>query len=107
MEASSPSPVAAVGVIEELDRLVQNRVGGDAESSYTASLLASEVHRVAQKVGEEAVEVILAATSRDDDGLIDEAADLIYHLLVLLRKRGLSWHDVTDRLRSRRDGASS
>jgi phosphoribosyl-AMP cyclohydrolase / phosphoribosyl-ATP pyrophosphohydrolase len=84
-----------------LQETINSRVGVDAEKSYTARLLASDLHRVAQKVGEEAVETILAATSREPDALIDEAADLVYHLMVLLTARGLNWGQVTQRLAER------
>ncbi len=63
--------------------------------SYTTSLFESGVRRIAQKVGEEGVETALAAVAQDDEALCGEAADLVYHLLVLLRARGLSLKDVT------------
>ena len=71
------------------------------EASYTARLLAKPVHKIAQKVGEEGVEVALAATSEGDEALAGEAADLLYHLLVLLRKRGLGLQDAVEVLRER------
>ena len=84
-----------------LQETVNSRFGADTEKSYTARLLAGDLHRVAQKVGEEAVETILAATSREPDDLIDEAADLIYHLMVLLTAKGLNWDQVVQRLAER------
>nr|MDA3935006.1 phosphoribosyl-ATP diphosphatase [Gammaproteobacteria bacterium] len=68
---------------------------------YTATLLQSSLDRVAQKVGEEGVEVALAAMMHNDDKLTDEAADLVYHLLVLLTRSGLELGSVTARLKQR------
>ncbi len=84
-----------------LQATINGRADGNPESSYTARLLAGDLHRIAQKVGEEAVETILAATSREPDALIDEAADLIYHLMVLLTAKGLTWGQVVQRLAER------
>jgi phosphoribosyl-ATP pyrophosphohydrolase/phosphoribosyl-AMP cyclohydrolase len=69
--------------------LERRRDGASAEESYTARLLAAGVERVAQKVGEEGVETALAAVTRDEEGLVEEAADLLYHLLALLLARGV------------------
>lgn len=69
--------------------VLETRKGASPEESYTARLLAAGVERVAQKVGEEGVETALAAVCRDDEGLAEEAADLLYHLLVLLQARGI------------------
>ena len=90
-----------VGFLAALESVVASRNGGDAEASYTARLLAKPVHKVAQKVGEEGVEVALAAASEGDEALSGEAADLLYHLLVLLRKRGMGLQDAVDVLRER------
>lgn len=85
-----------------LDSVVASRVRDKPEGSYTTKLLASGIRRVAQKVGEEGVETALAGVVQDDDALIDEAADLMYHLTVLMHARGRSMGDVLDRLRKRR-----
>lgn len=69
--------------------VLESRKGASPEESYTARLLAAGIERVAQKVGEEGVETALAAVTRDDDGVAEEAADLLYHLLVLLQARGI------------------
>ena len=90
-----------VGFLAKLEGVVAEREDADPESSYTARLLSKPVHKVAQKVGEEGVEVALAATSEDDEALAGEAADLLYHLTVLLRKRGLTLQDTIDILRDR------
>jgi phosphoribosyl-ATP pyrophosphohydrolase/phosphoribosyl-AMP cyclohydrolase len=78
----------------ELDAIVAQRQRERPAGSYTASLFESGVARIAQKVGEEGVEVALAAVTSDDAQLLGEAADLIYHLAVLLRARGLMLRDV-------------
>lgn len=87
--------------LSTLERIVAGRAAASPEQSYTARLLADGPAKVAQKVGEEGVEVALAAVSRDDDGLMEEAADLLFHLLVLLRSRQVPLAAVVDRLRSR------
>ena len=90
-----------VGFLAALESVIISRDGEDVEASYTARLLRKPVHKVAQKVGEEGVEVALAATSEGDGELAGEAADLLYHLMVLLRKRGLGLQDAVDVLRER------
>lgn len=77
------------------------RRGSSPAASYTARLLASGIERVAQKVGEEGVETALAAVTRDEDGLVDEAADLLYHLLALLLARGVEPERVAHALAAR------
>jgi phosphoribosyl-ATP pyrophosphohydrolase/phosphoribosyl-AMP cyclohydrolase len=99
---SSCFPEAPGDVLAELDALVGARHDADPASSYTARLLASGLPRIAQKVGEEGVETALAAVTADDAALAGEAADLLYHLLVLLHARGLSLADALEVLRSRR-----
>lgn len=85
----------AVGsALGELDRLVEMRERERPEGSYTTRLFAEGVRRIAQKVGEEGVETALAAVVEDDRKLIGEVADLVYHLLVLLRVRGLGLADL-------------
>ncbi|HEY4530717.1 MAG TPA: bifunctional phosphoribosyl-AMP cyclohydrolase/phosphoribosyl-ATP diphosphatase HisIE [Luteimonas sp.] len=84
-----------------LDALVARRAAAMPEGHYTTKLLSAGVRRVAQKVGEEGVETALAAVAEDDAALLGEAADLAYHLLVLLRARGLGLADVERVLASR------
>ena len=72
--------------------------------SYTTRLFEQGIRRIAQKVGEEGVETALAAVTADDAALRGEAADLVYHLLVLLRARGLAWDDVRAELARRAGG---
>ncbi|WP_419237356.1 bifunctional phosphoribosyl-AMP cyclohydrolase/phosphoribosyl-ATP diphosphatase HisIE [Photobacterium leiognathi subsp. mandapamensis] len=87
--------------LHQLEQLLASRKGADPESSYTANLYARGTKRISQKVGEEGVEVALAATSGDKAELVCESADLIYHLLVLLQDQGLSLSDVTNKLQER------
>ncbi|MDW6093201.1 bifunctional phosphoribosyl-AMP cyclohydrolase/phosphoribosyl-ATP diphosphatase HisIE [Vibrio rhizosphaerae] len=87
--------------LHQLEQLLGERKQADPESSYTASLYARGTKRISQKVGEEGVEVALAATSGDKAELVCESADLIYHLLVLLQDQGLSMNDVINKLKER------
>ena len=91
-----------VGFIGELERVIQSRATADPTTSYTARLLAEGPARAAQKVGEEGVETALAGRCGDDAELISEAADLVYHLTVLLKARGLAWGDVVLKLTERK-----
>ncbi|HAS13793.1 MULTISPECIES: bifunctional phosphoribosyl-AMP cyclohydrolase/phosphoribosyl-ATP diphosphatase HisIE [Idiomarina] len=95
--AEAPKPL-----LHELDALIASRKGADASKSYTASLFTKGLKRVAQKVGEEGVEVALAAATADKDELVNESADLLYHLLVALRANELSLDDVLEVLAKRR-----
>ena len=90
-----------VGFIGALERVIQSRAGADPTTSYTAKLLAEGPARAAQKVGEEGVETALAGRCGDDAELISEAADLVYHLTVLLKARGLAWRNVVGELARR------
>ncbi|NBI12603.1 bifunctional phosphoribosyl-AMP cyclohydrolase/phosphoribosyl-ATP diphosphatase HisIE [[Haemophilus] felis] len=85
----------------KLERLIKSRKGAEPASSYTAQLYAKGTKRIAQKVGEEGVETALAATVKDKNETICEAADLVYHLTVLLQDANLSWADVIDKLKCR------
>lgn len=89
-------------VLGELDDLIRLREADRPPGSYTTKLFDSGIKRIAQKVGEEGLETALAAVVEDDDALLGEAADLVYHLLVLLRMRGLSLADVERVLAARR-----
>ncbi|MFV1466102.1 bifunctional phosphoribosyl-AMP cyclohydrolase/phosphoribosyl-ATP diphosphatase HisIE [Idiomarina sp. HB] len=95
--AEAPKPL-----LHELDALIASRKGADTSKSYTASLFTKGLKRVAQKVGEEGVEVALAAATADKDELVNESADLLYHLLVALRANELSLDDVLEVLAKRR-----
>lgn len=89
-----------------LEAVVAERSGEDPANSYTARLLHEGVKRIAQKVGEEGVETALAAASGDADDLVAEAADLAYHLTVLLRACGREWADVERELERRHSRSS-
>lgn len=91
-------PLAFFG---ELDALVARRASERPQGSYTTALFDAGVRRIAQKVGEEGVETALAAVAQDDAALKGEGADLVYHLIVLLRARGLSLADVAEVLAQR------
>ena len=88
-------------VLARLANVIEQRRQADPESSYVAKLFAKGRHKIAQKVGEEGVEVALAAVDRDDQALISEMADLWFHSLVLLADAGLSHQAVLDELGSR------
>lgn len=87
--------------LSELEGVIASRKNAPAESSYTASLYASGIKRIAQKVGEEGVETALAATVQDIEELKNESADLLYHLIVLLQASDLSLSDAIAVLKSR------
>jgi len=89
------------GFIAELERILTARAKADPAASYTARLLGEGVKRIAQKVGEEGVETALAGVAGDDSEVASEAADLIYHLTLLLHARDLSWAPVVGELRRR------
>ncbi|WP_158753377.1 bifunctional phosphoribosyl-AMP cyclohydrolase/phosphoribosyl-ATP diphosphatase HisIE [Dyella sp. S184] len=90
-----------LGFLAKLDALVAQRHAERLEGSYTTSLFEGGIRRMAQKVGEEGVETALAAVAQDDAELLGESADLIFHLTVLLRARGLSLTDVAALLAER------
>ncbi|MBI3789102.1 MAG: bifunctional phosphoribosyl-AMP cyclohydrolase/phosphoribosyl-ATP diphosphatase HisIE [Ignavibacteriales bacterium] len=90
-------------VFGQLEKIVRNRQEQMPEQSYTAKLFQEGTSRIAQKVGEEAVEVVVAAMQNDATALKAESADLLYHLIVLLREKGLSLNDVAEELRVRMD----
>lgn len=96
------SPAAADWTfLYQLEQVLAERKHADPKSSYTASLYASGTKRIAQKVGEEGVEVALAATVNDRHELTNEASDLVYHLLVLLQDQDLNLSTVIENLRQR------
>jgi phosphoribosyl-AMP cyclohydrolase / phosphoribosyl-ATP pyrophosphohydrolase len=90
-----------LGFLAELDALIAQRHAERPAGSYTTKLFEGGIRRMAQKVGEEGVETALAAVAQDDDALLGEAADLIYHLAVVLRARGLGLADVAGVLAQR------
>jgi phosphoribosyl-ATP pyrophosphohydrolase/phosphoribosyl-AMP cyclohydrolase len=90
-----------LGFLAELDALVAQRHAERPDGSYTTRLFDGGIRRIAQKVGEEGVETALAAVAQGDDELLGEAADLLFHLTVALRARGLSLADVAEVLAQR------
>jgi phosphoribosyl-ATP pyrophosphohydrolase len=91
-----------MSIVTRLERVIQDRKANPQEGSYTCRLFDQGLEEIVKKVGEETIEVIVAATTQNDDRLTEEAADLIYHLLVLLVERGVSWDDVNTILVRRR-----
>ncbi len=87
--------------IQWLFNLIEDRKKNPIERSYTSSLFAQGLSRIAQKVGEEGTEVVIAALAQDDQRLIEEVADLTYHTLVLLSARGLTPKDILIELEKR------
>ena len=98
---------APLSFLLELEQLIAQRIAEAPEGSYTARLYARGLRRVAQKVGEEGVEVALAGAGESDDALIGECADLVYHLLVLLRSRSLPLAAVIEELRRRHEAGGN
>ncbi|WP_312134970.1 bifunctional phosphoribosyl-AMP cyclohydrolase/phosphoribosyl-ATP diphosphatase HisIE [Brevundimonas sp.] len=90
-----------VGQLAKLERTIAVRAAADPQESWTARLMQQGIKRIAQKVGEEGVETALAAIDGPDEEVASEAADLIYHLLVLLEARSMKLKDVIDVLKSR------
>lgn len=94
-------PGPDLAFLGRLGRIIDQRASADGETSYTAKLLSKGIAKIAQKVGEEGVETALAAVGESDESLLGEAADLIFHLMVLLKARGLSLREVAEVLRAR------
>ena len=91
----------SIGFLARLESIVAQRASEKPDASYTAKLLAKGINKVAQKVGEEGVETALAGVNESDQKLVEESADLLYHLLVLLRARGVKLEQVVQQLESR------
>jgi phosphoribosyl-ATP pyrophosphohydrolase/phosphoribosyl-AMP cyclohydrolase len=94
----------SAGMIGELGRVIASRATASPESSYTARLLAKGQDQVLKKIGEEATEVVLAAKSESDERLAEEAADLVYHLMVAMAQRKVPFARALEVLRARRRG---
>lgn len=92
------------GFLQRLEAVIAQRRSAAPDSSYTASLLASGPQRIAQKVGEEGVELALAGVGDDRASVVAEAADLLYHVLVLLAVRDVSLNEVLQELEHRHKG---
>ena len=94
-----------IEVLERLFAIIEARRGGDADASYTARLFADGRGKIAQKLGEEAVETVIAAAAGDRGATVYESADLLYHLLVLWAEAGIAPAEVWTEL-ARREGTS-
>lgn len=99
--AAASTDVDRFAFLPVLEATIANRMAEKPEDSYTARLIAQGPGRIAQKIGEEGVETALAAVTRDDAGLLGECADLLYHVMVLLKSRDLELGDVINELRLR------
>jgi len=95
------NPREGIFFLEELEHIIETRKKANPEESYTAKLFGRGVGKIAQKVGEEATEVVIDAVMGDDKALKEECADLIYHLLLLLNKRDLRLSHIADVLEKR------
>jgi len=89
------------GWLSDLSSIIAERAASGDASSYTRQLLDDGPERIAKKIGEEGVEVALAGVSRDVEGCVEEVADLVYHVSVLMEARGFSWNDVIALLKKR------
>jgi phosphoribosyl-ATP pyrophosphohydrolase len=87
--------------LHELEQIIATRAKSAPENSWTAKLLAKGPEKVAEKFGEEAIEAVIEAVKGDAQGLTSEAADVLFHLLVMLHSRGVSLDDVLDELACR------
>ncbi len=94
-----------MSILEDLAATIAERAKADPESSWTAKLLAKGPEKCAEKFGEEAIEAVIEAVKNDRDKLTYEAADVLYHLLVMLESRDVALSDVLDEL-ARRQGMS-
>ena len=96
------SNLASYGFISKLEETIENRIeNADASNSYVASLFKKGINKVAQKVGEEAVEVVIEAKDTNDDLFLNESADLLFHYLLLLQAKGFKFNDVVEILKER------
>lgn len=89
------------GFIYELERIISNRIDHNIEDSYTNKLYRRGINKIAQKVGEEAVELIIEAKDNDEKLFINEAADLLYHALILFKAKNIRFEDIEVILQSR------
>ena len=92
-----------ISFLSRLEEIITTRINNPSEDSYVSQLVASGAKRVAQKVGEEAVELSLAAVAGDSQEQLNEAADLVFHLLVLLKSKDLTLQDVAVTLQQRHE----
>ena len=91
----------SLNFLTELETIIRDRKNNPTDKSYTASLFAKGINKIAQKVGEEAVEVVIEAKDNNDDLFKGEAADLLFHYLILLQAKNFSLNDIINVLKSR------
>jgi phosphoribosyl-ATP pyrophosphohydrolase/phosphoribosyl-AMP cyclohydrolase len=96
-----PTAAGSLAFLARLEAIIAQRMADKPAGSYTARLLAAGPARIAQKIGEEGVELALASITADDSSIVNESADLIYHLLLLIKSRNLSLMRVVQELESR------
>ena len=98
----SESNTESFGFISQLENTIKNRIeNSKPDESYVASLFAKGINKIAQKVGEEAVEVVIEAKDSNDDLFLNESADLLFHYLMLLHAKGFSLNDIVKVLKNR------
>lgn len=93
---------SSLNFLTELETIIRDRKNNPTDKSYTASLFAKGINKIAQKVGEEAVEVVIEAKDNNDDLFKGEAADLLFHYLILLQAKNFSLNDIINVLKSKR-----
>ena len=89
------------GFLSTLENTIQNRKENMDDTSYVASLFKKGINKIAQKVGEEAIEVVIEAKDSDDNLFLNESADLLFHYLILLQAKGFKLNDIVEVLKSR------
>jgi len=98
----SEENIQSFGFLSELEKIIEGRrEAGNTENSYVASLFAKGINKIAQKVGEEAVEMVIEAKDTDDDLFLNEGADLLFHYLILLQAKGFTLKDIVKILEGR------
>ncbi|MFN3752878.1 bifunctional phosphoribosyl-AMP cyclohydrolase/phosphoribosyl-ATP diphosphatase HisIE [Flavobacterium sp.] len=90
-----------ISLLKELENVIENRFSNPTSESYVASLLQKGINKIAQKVGEEAIELVIEAKDNNPDLFLNEAADLLFHYLILLKAKGFGLEKVENILRSR------
>lgn len=89
------------GFLSSLERLIRDRINHPLESSYVSGLTSKGINKIAQKVGEEAIETIIEAKDSNDNLFLEESADLLFHYLILLQAKGFQFLDIVNILKSR------
>lgn len=92
---------APISFLNQLENTIENRISNPSSESYVASLFQKGINKIAQKVGEEAVELVIESKDNNQDLFIGEAADLLFHYLILLQAKGLKLNDIEQELKNR------